>query len=194
MLVAPDLATIEAGVTNDADSARAAADANNVAIGKVLLAVKGTGVPDADVQTARLSLIPQYSQSRGGANAITGYRASNRVVVKVRDVTKAAAMVDTMVAAGANEIGGIGFSVSQPSFLLDQAREQAVADARRKAEIYARAAGVTLGPAISISEDSAPPAAPLRRMSAAMAASAPVAPGEETLRVSVIATWAIKPP
>ena len=60
-------------------------------------------------------------------------------------------MIDTLVGAGANEIGGINFMVSQASKLLDEAREKAVADARRKAEIYAKAAGVTLGAPLSIS-------------------------------------------
>ena len=63
----------------------------------------------------------------------------------MRDVTKVASVIDTLVGAGANDIGGIAFAVSQASKLLDDAREQAIADARRKAEIYAKAAGVTLG-------------------------------------------------
>jgi uncharacterized protein YggE len=84
--------------------------------------------------------------------------------------------------------------VSQASKHLDEAREQAIADARRKAEIYAKAAGVTLGAPLSISEEggNAPPM-PYRKMSAGMAASAPVAQGEETLAVTVNVSWAIKP-
>ena len=73
----------------------------------------------------------------------------------MRDVTKVASVIDVLVGAGANEIGGINFIVSQPSKLLDEAREKAIADARRKAEIYAKAAGVTLGEPISISEEGA---------------------------------------
>ena len=71
-----------------------------------------------------------------------------------------------LVGAGANDIGGINFSVSQASKLLDEAREQAIADARRKAEIYARAAGVTLGAPLSISEGGAPGPMLYRRMAA----------------------------
>jgi len=82
--------------------------------------------------------------------------------------------------------------VSQASKLLDEARERAVADARRKAEIYAKAAGVTLGAPLSISEESNAPPVPYRRMAAGMAASAPVAQGEETLAVTVSVSWAIK--
>ena len=74
---------------------------------------------------------------------VVGYRASNRVTIRVRDVSKVAGIVDTLVGAGANEIGGINFTVSEASKLLDDARTEAIADARRKAEIYAKAAGVT---------------------------------------------------
>ena len=87
---------------------------------------------------------------RTGAPQITGYRASNRVTIKVRDVTKVASVIDTLVGAGANEVGGINFIVTQASKALDEARAKAVADARRKAEIYAKAAGVTLGEPLSI--------------------------------------------
>ena len=73
----------------------------------------------------------------------------------MRDVTKVASVIDALVGAGANEIGGINFMVSQASKLLDEAREKAIADARRKAEIYAKAAGVTLGAPLSISEEGA---------------------------------------
>ena len=143
--VAPDQAQIDAGVTSDAKTAREASDANNAAMGKVLLALKGAGIAEKDYQTSRLSLQPQYAPNRAGPNPIVGYRASNRVTIRLRDVTKVASVIDTLVGAGANDIGGIGFTVSSASKLLDEAREQAIADARRKAEIYARAAGVTLG-------------------------------------------------
>ena len=96
------------------------------------------------------------SKPLSGPSAIVGYRASNRVTIRVRDVTKVASMIDVLVGAGANEIGGINFVVSQASKLLDEAREQAIADARRKAQIYAKAAGVTLGEPIAISEEGAP--------------------------------------
>ncbi len=111
----------------------------------------------------------------------------------MRDVTKVASVIDTLVGAGANEIGGINFMVSQASKLLDDAREQAVADARRKAEIYAKAAGVTLGAPLSISEEGSPGPMPFRKMLGGMAAAAPVAQGEETLAITVTVSWAIKP-
>jgi uncharacterized protein YggE len=192
--VAPDLAQIDGGVTTEAKTAREASDANNAAMGKVLLALKGAGIEEKDFQTSRLSLQPQSAPSRNGPgpSTIVGYRASNHVTIRLHEVTKVASVIDTLVAAGANDIGGINFSVSNASKLLDDAREQAVADARRKAEIYAKAAGVTLGVPLSISEGGAPGPMPFRKMAAPMAAAAPVAQGEETLAVAVSVTWAIK--
>jgi uncharacterized protein YggE len=192
--VAPDQAQIDAGVTSEAKTAREASDANNAAMGKVLLALKGASIEEKDYQTSRLSLQPQYAPNRAGPNAITGYRASNRVSIKLRDITKVANVIDTLVGAGANEIGGINFVVSQALKVLDEAREKAVTDARRKAEIYAKAAGVTLGEPLSISEEGSAPQPVFRgKVAAPMAITAPVAPGEETLSVSAHVSWAIKP-
>jgi uncharacterized protein YggE len=191
--VPPDTAQIDAGVSTEAKTAREASDANNAAMGKVLLALKGAGIDEKDFRTSRLSLQPQYAPNRTGPNAVVGYRASNHVIIKLRDVTMVAATIDLAVGAGANELGGVSFMVSGASKLLDDAREQAIADARRKAEIYAKAAGVTLGYAVSISEGSMPGLIPYQRMAAGFAPAAPVAQGEETLRVTVSVSWTIKP-
>ena len=191
--VPPDLVQIDAGVTTEAKTAREASDANNAAMGKVLLALKGAGIEEKDYQTSRLSLQPESAPNRtAGPATIVGYRASNRVTIRLRDVSKVASVADTLVGAGANDIGGINFTVSQASKLLDDAREQAIADARRKAEIYAKAVGVTLGAPLSISEGGTPGPITFRRMAAGMAAAAPVAQGEETLQVTVAVSWAIK--
>lgn len=190
--VPPDQAQIDGGVTSDAKTAREASDANNAAMGKVLLALKGAGIDEKDYQTSRLSLQPQYAPNRSGPSPVVGYRASNRVTVKLRDVTKVAGIIDVLVGAGANELGGINFMVSQASKLLDDIREKAIADARRKAEIYAKAAGVTLGEALNISEEGSAPPVFRGKMMAPMAAGAAVAQGEETLSVSVSVSWAIK--
>ena len=194
--VPPDLAQIDGGVTSDAKTAREASEANNAAMGKVLLALKGAGIDEKDYQTSRLSLQPQYATSSKTAErpGVVGFRASNRVTIKIRDVTKVASVIDLLVGAGANEIGGVHFTVTQASKVLDEAREKAISDARRKAEIYAKAAGVTLGEPIAISEEGGAPTPMFRsKVAGGMAASAPVAQGEETLSVSVSVSWAIKP-
>ena len=192
--VPPDLASVDAGVATDAKTAREASDTNNTAMAKVLAALKAANIDAKDIQTSRLSLQPQYAPNRGGPSPIVGYRASNRVTVRIHDVSKVAGVIDTLVGAGANDVGNVSFSVSQASKLLDDAREKAVADARRKAEVYAKAAGVTLGAPLSIAEEGAPQPIFRGKMVAAMAAVAPtpIAQGEETLSVSVAVTWAIK--
>lgn len=193
--VAPDRAEIDGGVTTEAKTAREAGDANARAMTAVLAALKSAGIADADIQTSRLSLQPQMSSARpGGPTQVTGYQASNRVTVRLRDVAKVASTIDALVGAGANDIGGIRFTVSQESKLLDDARMQALADARRKAEIYAKAANVRIGAPLSIAEDG-PGGGPPMPMRAAFRAGAatPVSPGEETLRVTVTVAYEIKP-
>jgi uncharacterized protein YggE len=192
--VAPDQAQIDGGVTSDARTAREASDANSAAMGKVLLALKGAGIEEKDYQTSRLSLQPQFATPKAAERTpgIVSFRASNRVTVRIRDVTKVANVIDVLVGAGANDIGGINFTVTQASKHLDEAREKAIADARRKAEIYAKAAGVTLGEPISISEEGAPVPVFRGKVASPMAAGAPVAQGEETLSVTVGVSWAIK--
>ncbi|WP_291685315.1 SIMPL domain-containing protein [Bradyrhizobium sp.] len=191
--VPPDQAEIEAGVTSDAKTAREASEANNAAMGKLLLALKAANVEPKDIQTSRLSLQPQYAPNRSGPSPVVGYQASNRVTVRLHDIPKVASTIDVLVGAGATNVSGIGFSISNASKLLDDARGQAVADARRKAEIYAKAAGVTLGAPLGISEEGAPGPMPYRKMAVGMAVSpTPVAQGEETLQVTVSVSWAIK--
>src|SRR3984893_18064344 len=103
--VPPDLAQIDGGVTSEAKTAREASEANNAAMGKVLQALKGAGIEEKDMQTSRLSLQPQSSSKSNGPPTITGYRASNRVTIRLRDVTKVANVIDTLVGGGANDIG-----------------------------------------------------------------------------------------
>jgi uncharacterized protein len=192
--VAPDFAQIDGGVTTEARTAREASEANNKAMAAILAALKTSGIAEADIRTSRLSLFPQSSPSKvSGPVQITSYRASNRVTIHVRDVTKVAATIDALVAAGANEIGGINFMVSQESKLLDEARGKAIEDARRKAEIYAKAANVRLGAPISISEEGSGGPAPVVRAQFKANVGAQVSPGEETLRVSVSVSYEIKP-
>ena len=192
----PDLAQIDSGVTSEAKTARDASEANNAAMGKVLLALKGAGIEEKDYQTSRLSLQPQFATSSKTVErtpGIVSFRASNRVTVRIRDVTKVANVIDVLVGAGANDFGGIHFTVTQASKHLDDARDKAIADARRKAEIYAKAAGVTLGEPISIAEEGGPTPMLRSKVAAPMAAGAQIAPGEETLSVTVSVSWAIKP-
>ena len=190
--VAPDLAMIRLGVTSQAKTAREASDANAKQMTSVLAAIKGTGVADRDVQTSRLSLQPQYDQSKPGAARLLGFQVTNQVTVRIREIDKLPSILDHAIAAGANEMSGIEFIVSEQSTLLDQARDDAIADARRKAGLYAKAAGVKLGSVTSIVEEgSSPPPRPV--MQAMRSGAVPVAPGEQMLRAAVTVTFELTP-
>ncbi len=190
--VAPDMAVIRIGVTSSAKTAREASDANAKQMTSVLAAVKTTGVEDRDVQTSRLSLQPQYDSNKAGTARLLGFQVTNQVTVNIRDIDKLPTILDHAIAAGANEMSGIEFIVSEQSKLLDRARDDAVADARRKAELYTQAAGVKLGSVVSIAEEGS--SAPPRPMMQAMRAGAvPVAPGEQMLRASVTVSYELTP-
>jgi uncharacterized protein YggE len=187
MAAMPDEAMIRVGVMSQGKTAREATDSNAKAMTAVINAIKSAGVADNDIQTARLALQPQFEQGKNGGNHLTGFRASNDVNVRLHEIEKLPGLLDQAVSAGANEISGIQFVVSDASKRLDETRAAAVADARRKADIFAKAAGLTVGRAISITEDGASPAHPVPMMRATVAS--PVAPGEQTLRAAVTVTY-----
>jgi uncharacterized protein YggE len=184
---APDTVTIRLGVMSQGKTAREASEANAKKMTTVIVAIKDAGANEADIQTARLSLQPQFEQNKNGPAKLVGFHASNDVTVKLHDVGKLAELVDHAVSAGANEISGIDFSVANRSKLLDDARGEAVADARRKAEIYAKAAGVVVGRPMSISESTALPHPP--QPMAYRAVATPIAPGEVAMQVTVTVSY-----
>jgi uncharacterized protein YggE len=187
--VVPDLAVIQAGVTTQGKTAREASEANSAAMTNVLAAIKANGVAERDTQTSQFSIRPVYDPRRESDTRIVGFQATNQVSVRVRALAKIATVLDQMIAAGANQVSGIDFTVSERSRLLDNARTQAIADARRKAELLARAAGVRLGRATVIVESAAVPPIERMTMRSAPATSVPVAVGEQTLQVHVTVSF-----
>jgi uncharacterized protein YggE len=185
--IAPDMAVIRIGVTSQGKTARDASETNSKQMTAVLAAIKDAGIAERDVQTSRLSLQPQYDPNKGGTARLLGFQVTNQLTVKIRDIDKLPAILDRAIAAGANEMSGIEFVVSEQSKLLDQARTEAIADAHRKAELYAGAAGVKVGQVLSIAEEGAAP--PPRLMQAMRAGAVPVAPGEQTLRAVVTVSY-----
>ena len=188
---APDSAAMRIGVSTQASTARDASNANAQKMTTVLAALKDAGIAEKDIQTAWLSLQPQYETGKPGAPRVVGFQASNQLNVKLRDVKTLAGVLDRAIAAGATDVSGTEFVVSGQSKLLDEARAQAIADARRKAELYAKAAGGRVGQVISIAEESAPPGRTPIAMRAAAVAT-PLAPGEQTLHVNVSVTYALE--
>ncbi|MGA7083792.1 MAG: SIMPL domain-containing protein, partial [Pseudolabrys sp.] len=135
--VPPDSAVIRIGVSSLEKTAREAGEANAKQMTAVLTTVKASGIAERDIQTSRLSLQPQYDPNKGGTARLTGFQANNQVTIRIRDIDNLPTVLDRAIAAGANEMSGIEFVVSDQSKLLDQARDEAIADARRKAELYA---------------------------------------------------------
>jgi uncharacterized protein YggE len=184
----PDSAVIRLGVSSQGKTARAASDANAKEMTVVLAAIKESGVADRDIQTTSLSLQPQYDPNKTGAPRLIGFQATNQVTIKIRDIGQLPAVLDRAIAAGANEMSGIEFVVSEQAKLLDQARAAAIADAHRKAELYANAAGMKVGRVMAISEEGSVP--PLRLYQPMRAGAAPaIAPGEQTLRAVVTVSY-----
>jgi len=191
LAVAPDAAMIRIGVSSQDKTAREASDANARQMTAVLAAIKSNSIADRDIQTSRLSLQPQYDPNKSGTARLTGFQATNQVTVRIRDIGNLAAVLDSAISAGANEMSGIEFIVSEQSKLLDRARDDAIADAHRKAERYAKAAGSRLGHVVAISEEGSSP--PPRLMQALRAGAVPISPGEQTLRAAVTVSYELTP-
>lgn len=190
----PDLVTITTGVSTQADTAAAALADNTAQMKKVFAALGQMNVPRNKIQTVNFSVSPEYSNGQNNQERVlTGYRVTNQVRVQLDDVNMLGKALDALVQAGANQMNGVDFAIKNPAPLLEKARAQAVADARTKAETYAKAAGVQLGPIVSIREDGEAPR-PMYRMMAMAAAPAPVpvSAGEENVDANVTVVWEIQ--
>lgn len=148
----PDVATIRAGVVSQGQSAAAALADNGARMTRVLAALRSAGIASRDVQTATVSLSPQYRYADNQPPVVTGYQASNSVSIRFRDIARAGAILDTLVAQGANQIEGPNLAIDQPDAALDEARADAVKRAQARAQLYARAAGMQVVRVVSIAE------------------------------------------
>lgn len=194
----PDLATINLGVSTRAATAAEAMTQNAGAQAKVIETLKAEGIEARDIQTAGLNLTPMMDYSDNGQPPkLTGYAAQNSVTVRVRDIAGLGVVLDKLIASGANEISGIAFSREDMTATEDEARSKAVADARRRAEIMAEAAGMKLGPLMALSDvpmDSGPMPMPRMAMAAdAKMGAAPIEAGELAVTTSVTAVYALRP-
>jgi uncharacterized protein YggE len=154
--VQPDTAFISAGVVTEAESAKSAIARNSAVMAKLIDGLKGAGIAAKDIQTTSLNVEPRYAQVKDGRPAaISSHRVSNQLRLTVRDVKRLGEIVDQAIALGANQIGQIAFDVADPERLKDEARRQAMENARRRGELYAKAAGAQLGAVLRIAEGSA---------------------------------------
>jgi uncharacterized protein YggE len=204
---APDVAEISVGVVTTENTAKEAVAVNNATMEALQRALKERGVAAKDIETSRLSINPQYAQLPPPAPGqqpkdfiprIVGYQVTNTVKITARDIMKLGTILDAAVEAGANQMYGISFRVDKPEKLLDVARKDAMADAKRKAELMAGEAGMVVGRPTSIREEGAATAPPrpamFGRQAVGMAAAVPISAGEQELGVSVHVVYELKAP
>ena len=187
----PDMATISTGVMTKSASAKEALAANNQAMEQVLKVLKSRNIDNKDIQTSGFAVYPEYRRQERGdrSNQIDGYRVSNNVSVKVRNLARLGEILDALVQAGSNQISGVSFSIAKPSAIMNEARRNAIDDARGRAELYAAATGVSVGKVISISEVAMQTPRPMFQGRMAMAemasTSVPIATGEQEVSASI---------
>lgn len=193
----PDMATINLGVTTEGQTAAAAMAENARRMTTLNAALRRAGIAERDIQTSNVSVYPQQQYVEGQAPRVTGYQANNSVTVKVRNINNTGRVIDAAVGAGGNTVNGVSFSHADPDAQLDIARRDAIAEARRRAELYASALGMRVNRIVSVSEGGgyAPPmpvAVERFAMADQAAAPTPVSPGEIETRVSVNVTFELR--
>jgi uncharacterized protein len=188
----PDTATVQIGVESNAATTQAALDQNNTQVQAVIDSIKALGVAEEDIQTRNFNIYPRYDSD---SRQVTGYTVSNAVVVTIRNLDDAGTLLDQVVSEGANRIYGISFSVDDPSELIAQARDEAVADARRKAEQLAQGSNATIGDVLVITENvGSPPPMPMlgREVMTQAADAVPIEAGEQSFSARVQVTYELR--
>ncbi|WP_415402412.1 SIMPL domain-containing protein [Tateyamaria sp. SN3-11] len=188
---APDMAVISLGVTHTDASAKAAMDRVSADASALLSTLSGMGVEPRDVQTDQLSISPLWNNDEG-ARDITGFVARNSLSVRVRNIGALGAVLDAALSAGSNDFNGLRFQLQDSTDAKAEARAAAVADAIARATQLAEAAGVTLGPIQTITEQGDSGMRP-EMFAAARASDMPVAPGELSLSARVSVTFDLIP-
>lgn len=198
--VRPDMAIVNLSVMREAETARAALDANNETISAVIASLKQAGVEERDIQTSGLSIQPRwdYPRSEDGSQEVrlVAYQVTNSLTIRVRDLAQVGTIIDNSVSLGVNQGGSIRFTNQDPDAVIDQARHAAVEDATRRARTLAEAANVELGAILEMTEQANMPApqplgARAMRLEAADA-SVPVEAGENSYSVSVTMTFRLE--
>jgi uncharacterized protein YggE len=193
----PDVAIISAGVVSRAATATAALQDSANRMNQVLAALKKAGVADRDIQTSNVSLNPEYRYPENQSPQLVGYTATNQLTIRFRDIRNSGKILDALVSVGANQINGPNLTVDKPEAALDEARANAIAAGRARAELYARSLGMHVVRVVSVSENggyAAPPPAPPMPMAARAYESAQtkIEPGEQKLQVSVAMTFELR--
>ena len=191
----PDIARISAGVMTQAPMATAAIRDNAVRMAAVRAALREAGIAERDIQTSNINLQPSYRYAENQPPQLVGYQAMNEVSVRFRDIAQTGRILDALVAQGANQINGPMLSIDEPEAALDEARTEAVANARARAELYARSLGMRVVRILAVSETGnigMPPPRPFMRDAAVAQAETVIVPGEQTLSVSLTVSFELE--
>lgn len=193
---APDMAVVTLGVSDQAPEAQTAMDSVSERVRAIFQTVTDYGVAPRDVQTTSLRLDPVWErrdQDEQGPPEIRGFVATNDITLRLRDMTSLGAILQDVLASGANRFNRISFTLSDPTSARNEARREAVRDARARAELYAEAAGVSLGALIELSESGGSAPRPMMLETARMASDSamPIAGGELDIVSQVRMVYAI---
>jgi len=184
-----DLAIVSAGVVTRAPTAGGAIQENSARMDRVLAALKRAGIDERDIQTSSINLNPEYRYQENKAPELVAYSATNQVSVRFRDIRNTGRVLDALVAEGANQINGPTLTIEKPEAALDEARMNAIASGRARADLYARALGKRVTRVISVSESGGgypvPPPMPMVERMSAQAADTKIMAGEQKLQVTV---------
>lgn len=191
----PDEAQVTVGVETFAPKVNDATADNEATIEAILTALKEAGITSDDIQTSNYSLWAEQKYGDNGPEGIAGYRVANQVMVVIRDIDKVGEVLAAAIAAGANSIYGVQFSVADPASLEAEAREKALEDARQRAESLARLSDLTLGDIRAIDEafNQFPGPAPMGGGygGGAMDSSTNISPGQLSYQSQVQVTFEI---
>lgn len=195
----PDTADISFSVVSQGKDPAALSDDNNKKINAAISFVKSQGIDEKDITTAGYNLNPNYTwDPKTGVSSITGYTLSQTVNVKIHNFSKTAGVIAGLAPLGINQIGGVSFSIDNPEAVMQQARKDAMAKAKEKAEDIASAAGLSLGRVMSVSESQSG-GVPLPYMALSAGAATDqkavpptIEPGTQEVDISVSLTYELR--
>jgi len=195
----PDIAIISAGVVSRSATASAALQDAANRMDKVVAALKRAGVAERDIQTSNVNLNPEYRYPENQSPQLVGYTANNTLTIRFRDIRSSGKILDALVAEGANQINGPNLTIDKPEPALDEARANAVAIGRARAETYARSLGLRVVRVVAISEGGGygappppPPPMPMMMARGERDSSTAIAPGEQKLQVNLGMTFELQ--
>ncbi len=189
----PDTGYVQIGVETEANTTEEALEQNNAQVAAIIEKIKQLGVAEEDIQTSNFSINTRYDND---GRRVVGYQVSNIVSVTIRNLEQTGTLLDQVVQVGANRVYGINFGVDDPSELLAQARDKAVADARSKAEQLAQASSASVGQVLVITENvgsQSPIPMPMRsEIAEEDAAAVPIQTGRQTVSTQVQVTFELQ--